>query len=89
MQNKEPQRETVLFVNDEKSYLAYTSDLFENRGLNILTASSAMEALQIVEHQSVAVVVSDNEMPGMRGILRDRVLRQASVVKKKAIEKAR
>ncbi|MBU5615129.1 HD-GYP domain-containing protein [Geomonas azotofigens] len=68
MQNKEQQRETVLFVDDEKSYLAYTSELFENRGLNVLTASSAMEALEIVEHQSVAVVISDNEMPGMRGI---------------------
>jgi putative two-component system response regulator len=68
MQSKEQQRETVLFVDDEKSYLAYTSGIFANRGLNILTAASALEALEIVEHQSVAVVVSDNEMPGMRGI---------------------
>ncbi|TGU70026.1 response regulator [Geomonas terrae] len=68
MPTKELQRETVLFVDDERSYLAYTSELFENRGLNILTAGSAMEALEIVEHHSVAVVVSDNEMPGMRGV---------------------
>lgn len=68
MPTRELQRETVLFVDDEKSYLAYTSELFENRGLNILTAGSAVEALEIVEHHSVAVVVSDNEMPGMRGI---------------------
>jgi putative two-component system response regulator len=61
-------QETVLFVDDERSYLAYTSGIFENRGLNILTASSAAEAITIVEEQAVAVVVSDNEMPGMRGI---------------------
>jgi putative two-component system response regulator len=61
-------QDTVLFVDDERSYLSYTSGLFENRGLNILTANSALEALKIVEEQSVAVVVSDNEMPGMRGI---------------------
>ena len=61
-------QETVLFVDDEKSYLAYTSGIFEDRGLNILTASSALEALKIVEEQSGAGVVSDNEMPGMRGI---------------------
>ena len=61
-------QETVLFVDDEKSYLAYTSGIFADRGLNILTASSALEALKIIEEQSVAVVVSDNEMPGMRGI---------------------
>lgn len=56
-------QETVLFVDDEKSCLAYTSGLFENRGLNILTASSALDALKLVQEQSVAVVVSDNECP--------------------------
>ena len=61
-------QETVLFVDDERSYLAYTSGIFENRGLNILTANSALEALELVQHQSVAVVVSDSEMPGMRGV---------------------
>jgi putative nucleotidyltransferase with HDIG domain len=65
---KERGQETVLFVDDEKSYLAYTSGLFENRGLNIITASSALKALKLIEEHSVAVVVSDNEMPGMRGI---------------------
>ncbi|GAW69014.1 histidine kinase [Geoanaerobacter pelophilus] len=62
------ERETILFVDDEKSYLAYTRGVFDNRGLNVLTAASALEALQIVEEQNVAVVISDNEMPGMRGI---------------------
>lgn len=61
-------RETVLFVDDERSYLAYTSSLFKNRGLNVLTADCAEKALGIIEERAVAVVVSDNEMPGMRGI---------------------
>jgi putative nucleotidyltransferase with HDIG domain len=65
---KDRVQETVLFVDDEKSYLSYTSSIFEDRGLKILTANSALEALKLVEEQSVAVVVSDNEMPGMRGI---------------------
>jgi putative two-component system response regulator len=68
MAHKEKMQETVLFVDDEKSYLAYTSSIFENKGLRILSASSALEALKLVEEQSIAVVVSDNEMPGMRGI---------------------
>ncbi|WP_026841503.1 HD domain-containing phosphohydrolase [Citrifermentans bremense] len=67
MPNKQ-ERETILFVDDERSYLAYTRGVFENRGLNVLTAASALEALKIVEEQNVAVVISDNEMPGMRGI---------------------
>ncbi len=68
MSLKDRMQETVLFVDDEKSYLAYTSGIFQDRGLNVLTASSALEALKLVEEQAVAVVVSDNEMPGMRGI---------------------
>ena len=68
MSQRSSTQETVLFVDDEKSYLAYTCAIFENRGLNVLTASCALDALGIVRKQSVAVVVSDNEMPGMRGI---------------------
>jgi response regulator RpfG family c-di-GMP phosphodiesterase len=62
------QQETILFVDDDNSILAYTSSLFMNRGLKVLTASCALDALKIVEAQSVSVVVSDNEMPGMRGV---------------------
>jgi putative two-component system response regulator len=61
-------RETVLFVDDDKTILAFVCDLFKNRGLQVLTADCAGEALAIVEEQAVAVVVSDNEMPGMRGV---------------------
>jgi len=68
MHEKNRTEETILFVDDERNYLAYTSSIFENRGFNILTANCALEALKIVEERSVAVVVSDNEMPGMRGV---------------------
>ena len=68
MSIKARSQESILFVDDEKSYLAYTCSIFENRGLNVLTANSAMEALELVQGRSVAVVVTDNEMPGMRGI---------------------
>jgi putative two-component system response regulator len=61
-------QETVLFVDDETNYLDYTSGLFDHKGLNILTATSAEDALKVVEQQSVAVVVSDQEMPGMQGV---------------------
>jgi len=68
MAGKSTTQETVLFVDDERCYLAYTGSIFKNSGLNILTAGGALDALKIVEEQSVAVVVTDNEMPGMRGI---------------------
>ncbi|GFO55394.1 two-component system response regulator [Geomonas sp. Red276] len=60
--------DSVLFVDDEKSYLTYTSDLFSGRGIDVLTASSALEALDLIRAHQVAVVVSDNEMPGMQGV---------------------
>ncbi|GAB7025942.1 HD domain-containing phosphohydrolase [Geotalea toluenoxydans] len=60
--------ETILFVDDEKVYLDYTCGLFENRGLTVLTASSGIEALQIVNQNIIAVVVADNQMPGMNGL---------------------
>jgi len=60
--------ETILFVDDQISMLGYASALFENKGLNVLTANCGLDALKIVSEQSVAVVISDNEMPGMRGV---------------------
>lgn len=60
--------ETILFVDDEKVYLDYTRGLFENRGLTVLTAGSGIEALQIVNQNIIAVVVADNQMPGMNGL---------------------
>ena len=60
--------ETILFVDDEVVYLDYTRKLFENRGITVATAASAMEALDFINEQIVAVVVADNQMPGMNGL---------------------
>jgi putative two-component system response regulator len=68
MRQKNKSLETVLFVDDDQSILQYTSAIFENKGLVVLTADCALDALAIVGEQSIAVVVSDNEMPGMRGV---------------------
>ena len=68
MSGKKTTPETILFVDDDSSILLYTSAIFKNKGLRILAVNCALDALDIVKGQSVAVVVSDNEMPGMRGI---------------------
>jgi putative two-component system response regulator len=60
--------ETILFVDDEKSVLGYASAIFASKGLNVLTADCGQDALKIISQRSVAVVVSDNEMPGMLGV---------------------
>jgi putative nucleotidyltransferase with HDIG domain len=60
--------ETVLFVDDEEDVLSAVERIFIGSDLRILTAGSAMEALSIIGKENVAVLVSDNLMPGIRGI---------------------
>jgi response regulator RpfG family c-di-GMP phosphodiesterase len=60
--------ETVLFVDDNKLLLEIVGDIFRDEGLRILTACSAMEALDYLRREDVAVIVSDNYMPEMNGL---------------------
>jgi signal transduction histidine kinase len=56
----------ILFVDDEKLacevFKAQFSDQF-----TIYTATSGMEALEIIDYQEIAVVISDQRMPEMTG----------------------
>jgi signal transduction histidine kinase len=56
----------ILFVDDEtlacEVFKAQFSDQF-----TIYTATSGMEALEVVDHQEIAVVISDQRMPEMTG----------------------
>ncbi|WP_239027593.1 HD-GYP domain-containing protein [Geomonas diazotrophica] len=58
----------VLFVDDNKLILQASVDLFRSQGIDLLTASNAAEALELFRHHEIAVVVSDNRMPGMSGL---------------------
>ena len=59
---------SVLFVDDEPSILRSVERTFHDADLRILTADSGEEALKILGQEEIAVVVSDNRMPGMSGI---------------------
>ncbi|HQI79948.1 MAG TPA: response regulator [Deltaproteobacteria bacterium] len=60
--------EEILFVDDESYILDIAQQIFADRGMDILTAGSPQAALDIVKGHEIAVLVSDNHMPGMRGI---------------------
>lgn len=60
--------ETVLFVDDEQMILRSIERLFMDSPFKILTTDDIDEALDIVERESVAVVVTDQRMPKMQGI---------------------
>jgi len=64
----------VLVVDDEKNYLLVIQDLLEDEGHEVLTASTALEALEIIQKTPVETVLSDIKMPGVSGIeLLDRI----------------
>ena len=60
--------DAVLLVDDEANILNALARLFLDRDVRVLRAGTGEEALGIVRREPVAVVVSDNLMPGMRGV---------------------
>lgn len=58
----------VLFVDDEEQILNSLERLFADTGIEVLRAGSAAEALPLFDREEIGVVVSDNMMPGMRGL---------------------
>lgn len=73
-------RRTVLYADDESSILGLAALCLEIQGLEALTASTGEEAVELFEqnHESIAVVMLDLNMPGMDGdevahMIRERV----------------
>jgi response regulator RpfG family c-di-GMP phosphodiesterase len=60
--------EHLLFVDDSKLTIRVIQELFTREEIVLHLATSAEEALQIVRQHEIAVVVSDNIMPGMNGV---------------------
>jgi len=60
-------QQTVLIVDDEINITLSFQRLFRKEPYRILTANSGQQALEILETETVEVVVSDQRMPGMTG----------------------
>src|SRR3990172_9515158 len=65
---REKLAESVLFVDDEKNILNALERLFSDLDVRVLKAGSGEEALRFFRDEEIAVVVSDNLMPGMKGV---------------------
>jgi len=57
----------VLFVDDQYEVTNALKRALRNEPYEILVAHSADEALTVMQHQTVDVIVSDEKMPGMSG----------------------
>jgi len=62
------QQHTVLFVDDEVNILKALERLLRNEPMEVLTASSPQDALELLDRSGAQVVVSDQRMPGMSGV---------------------
>ena len=59
---------TVLFVDDEVNILKALQRLLRHEEMNVLCASRAEEALEVLERTPVQLVVTDQRMPEMSGV---------------------
>ncbi len=57
----------VLFVDDEVAILKSLKRLFLDDSFEVLTSTSPLEALKILQEKEIPVVVSDQRMPEMTG----------------------
>ena len=58
----------VLIVDDEVRILAAMRRTLRREGYEILTAEGPFEALSVIDQRNVDLVLSDQMMPGMRGV---------------------
>ncbi len=75
------ERPTILYVDDEEPNLFIFSGLFE-RYYDVLTATTAAEAIALLKSRAVTVVLADQRMPDMTGV---EFLEQALVLAPSAV----
>ena len=59
---------TLLLVDDEQNILSALTRLFRREDYRILRANSGAQALELLETNSVGVIISDQRMPEMTGV---------------------
>ncbi len=65
----------ILLVDDNRNGIVARSAVLRSIGYEVVTAGSAEEALELVEHHSVDLLVTDFRMPAMDGVELIRALR--------------
>ena len=60
--------ERVLLIDDEKEFLEVMSERMQTRDIDVTTASSARDALALVEKESYDAIILALQMPEMDGL---------------------
>jgi len=75
----------ILVVDDEPNQLVTLSRILARQGHDVLTAENGAEALDLLDHEPVDLMITDLNMPGMDGMallreIADRKIRPSTVV---------
>jgi two-component system, cell cycle response regulator CpdR len=73
-----PQSFTVLFVEDDTSVRDVVIRILSEKGLGVLTAADAYEAIRILAERHVDLIFTDIIMPGMDGV---QLVKQAKLIR--------
>ncbi|HHQ47962.1 MAG TPA: sigma-54-dependent Fis family transcriptional regulator [Acidobacteria bacterium] len=71
-------RPAILVVDDDRAFRELVVDILASEGYELLEASDAERALEILAGRSVDLVISDQRMPGMDGVELTRRIRSGS-----------
>ena len=66
----------LLIVDDEIDVREFAKNFFKKRNINVLTASTGLEALDIINHENPDLVLLDIRMEEMNGVEVLRKLRE-------------
>ena len=58
----------LMLVDDEEGFLVTTQKLLQRKGIDVTTAKSGADALEILAREEIHVVILDVKMPGMDGV---------------------
>ena len=61
-------KQTILFVDDEESILSVSSEYFQRKGYQTLTARTGNQALKILANETIDCCFTDINMPHMNGL---------------------
>ncbi|CAG0995259.1 partial Chemotaxis protein CheY, partial [Anaerolineae bacterium] len=76
----------ILIVDDEKTIRETLQDIFTREGFKVETARDGREALDLIEKEKFALVITDLKMPGYGGMdLYGSVLKKHAYLKDKII----
>ena len=69
---------TILVVDDEVSVVRVMSIWLERNGHNVITASNGADALDLIDHYPIDLVITDMNMPSQDGLELIQLIRNRS-----------